>query len=102
MSQPTHSIAYTGTQVGEAIGKILGLKTFEFAAETTEFLNSKTFHVFWKIAPTLDNEVVGFTIHPDNGQLCEVISAIGSTVATAIKTYAPSPVVEDDTLILSY
>jgi hypothetical protein len=46
MSQPTHSIAYTGTQVGEAIGKILGLKTFEFAAETTEFFNGKTFHVF--------------------------------------------------------
>jgi hypothetical protein len=100
MSQPTYSVPYTGDQVKNALGKILGLKTFEFTTETDEVLNGQTFHVFWKIAPALSNEVVGVTIHPESGQLCEVISAAGSNKATSVKPLGTSSAtVEGDTLI---
>lgn len=100
MPQPTHAIAYTGAQVEDAIKKALPLE--EFTHVSDEIVDSKIFHVLWKVAPAFDNAVSGLSIHPDNGQLCEVISEIGSVAATAVKTYAPSPKVEDDTLILNY
>jgi hypothetical protein len=99
MSQPTYTLGYTGDQVKNALGKIVGLKTFEFTTETDEVLDGQTYHVFWKIAPTTSNEVVGFTIHPESGQLCEVISAAGSNTATSVKPFATNATVEDDTLI---
>ena len=99
MSQPTYSVPYTGDQVKNALGKILGLKTFEFTTETDEVLNGQIVHVFWKIAPATSNEVVGFTIHPESGQLCEVTSAVGSSKATSVKPFATNATVEGDTLI---
>jgi hypothetical protein len=100
MSHPTYQASYTGSQVEDAIRKALPLENFTHVSEET--INGKNFHVLWKVQPTLQNTVSGLSIHPDNGQICEVISAEGSTSATSIKTYAPSPVVEDDTLILNY
>jgi hypothetical protein len=43
---------------------------------------------------------VGVTIHPESGQLCEVISAAGSNKATSVKPLGTSSAtVEGDTLI---
>jgi hypothetical protein len=100
MSHPTYAVPYTGDQVKDALGKILGLNTFEFTTKTTETINNTTFQVFWKIAPATSNEVVGFAIHPDSGQLYEVASAAGYSTATSVKPLGTaSATVEGDTLI---
>lgn len=103
MSQPTYAVPYTGDQVKAALDKIVNLKdlnTFDFTAKTTEKINNTTFQVFWQIAPTTSNEVVGFAIHPDSGQLCEVISAAGYSTATSVKPLnTTNATVEGDTLI---
>ena len=102
MSQTStpYTVPYTGEKVKEALGKILGLRTFEFTHETDEVITGKSFHVFWSIKPTIGNEVVGFTIHPNSGQLCEVISAAGSATATSVKPLSETnATVEGDTLI---
>jgi hypothetical protein len=100
MTHPTYHASYTGAQVEAAIAEALPLENFTHISD--EIIDGKQFHVLWKVTPTLTNAVSGISIHPENGQLCEVISAAGSSSATSVKTYAPSPVVEDDTLILTY
>lgn len=106
MTYPTYKSQYTGQTVEAAIAKALRLEEIQLGNDFTyasdEVIDNKQFHVLWKVQPTVTNSVSGLSIHPDNGQLCEVISAEGSTSATSVKTYAPSPVVEDDTLILNY
>lgn len=103
MSYQTYAVPYTGKEVKDALDKIVNLKdlnTFDFTAKTTETINNTTFQVFWQIAPTTDNEVVGFAIHPDSGQLCEVTSAEGYSTATSVKPLGTtSATVEGDTLI---
>ncbi len=86
MSNPIYQASYTGQQVEDAIRKALPLEDFSYVSD--EIVNGKKFHVLWKVAPTVTNTVSGISIHPDNGQICEVISEAGSGSATLVKTYA--------------
>ena len=72
MPEPKYTIRYTGTQVESAIAKALPLETFEHTSD--EVIEGQVYHILWKIKPTADNQVSGFTIHPITGKLYEVYS----------------------------
>ena len=72
MPEPKYTIRYTGAQVESAIAKALPLETFEHSSD--EVINGQVYHILWKIKPTENNQVSGFTINPISGRLCEVYS----------------------------
>jgi hypothetical protein len=91
--------SYTGQQVEDAIGKALPLEDFSYVDDKT--IDGKSFHILWKVKPNSTNTVSGISVHPDTGQLCEVVSTAGSLT---VKPYASSTLtvkVEDETLILN-
>lgn len=76
MPDPKYTLPYTGKDVADAIAKALPLETFEHISD--ESINGTTYHVLWKITPTANNQVSGFSIHPLTGKLCEIYSNNGA------------------------
>lgn len=74
MPETRYTSIYTGQQVESAITKALSLKTFEFKQISDEVIGGIVFHVLWLDIPTENNQVKGFTIHPNTGRLYEVYS----------------------------
>lgn len=76
MPDPRYESVYTGQQVESAIAKALQLDDFEHVSD--EIINSKVYHILWKVTPTNANTVTGFTVDPVDGRVLQVISVNGA------------------------